>query len=58
VTPPAPSPSPITLALVQQQPPADFDASLRRGLDAYVEAAENDADLVVFPELAFTPVYP
>ena len=48
----------MKIALVQQQPPTDFDASLRRGLDAYAEAAANGADLVVFPELAFTPFYP
>lgn len=46
------------IALVQQQPTGDFDASLRRGLDAYAEAADGGADLVVFPELAFTPFFP
>jgi N-carbamoylputrescine amidase len=48
----------MRLALIQQQPTADFDASLQRGLDAYAEAASRGADLVVFPELAFTPFFP
>ena len=48
----------MRLALVQQQPSADLDASLQRGLEAYAAAAAEGADLVVFPELAFTPFYP
>lgn len=48
----------MQIALVQQQPSDDPDASRRRGLDALAEAAEAGADLVVFPELAFTPFFP
>ncbi len=48
----------MNLALVQLQPTDDFDRSLQRGLDAFREAADAGADLVVFPELAFTPFYP
>lgn len=46
------------LALIQYQPTTDFDHSLRRGLEALEEAAATGADLVVYPELAFTPFYP
>ena len=45
-------------ALVQQQPTSDLARNLRRGLDALDHAAAHGADLVVYPELAFTPFYP
>ena len=48
----------MKIALVQYQPTADFEASLARGLAAFEEAAGNGADLVVYPELAFTPFFP
>ena len=48
----------MRIALVQHQPTADFDQSLARGLVALDEAAATGADLVVYPELAFTPFYP
>ena len=48
----------MNIALVQQQPTDDLDASLRRGLDALATATAAGADLVVYPELAFTPFYP
>lgn len=48
----------MTIALVQQQPTADQDASLQRGLDALATAAAAGADLVVYPELSFTPFWP
>ena len=48
----------MTLALVQQQPTADHAASVQRGLDALAAAADAGADLVVYPELSFTPFWP
>jgi beta-ureidopropionase len=48
----------VRIALVQQPATADLDANLRRGLDAVRRAAGDGADLIAFPELAFTPFYP
>ncbi len=48
----------MTIALVQQQPTADHEASLQRGLEALATAAAAGADLVVYPELSFTPFWP
>lgn len=48
----------MRLALIQQQPTHDLEVSVQRGVDALETAAENGADLVVYPELAFTPFYP
>ncbi len=48
----------MRIALVQHQPTDDFDRSLQRGLEALEAAAGAGADLVVYPELAFTPFYP
>lgn len=46
------------IALVQQQPTGDHQASVRRGLQALEEAAGRGAEVVVYPELAFTPFHP
>lgn len=48
----------MKLALVQYQPTTDLNASVQRGLVALEEAAAAGADLVAFPELAFTPFFP
>jgi N-carbamoylputrescine amidase len=48
----------ITIALVQHQPTPDLAHNRRRGLAVLEEAAAAGADLVVYPELAFTPFYP
>ena len=48
----------MKIALVQYQPTADHNASVQRGLEALEEAAQAGANLVAFPELAFTPFYP
>ncbi|MGI9175722.1 MAG: nitrilase-related carbon-nitrogen hydrolase [Rhodothermales bacterium] len=48
----------MKIALIQHQPTSDLDQSRQRGLDALEEAAAQGADLVVYPELAFTPFYP
>lgn len=48
----------MRLALIQHQPTADYNASVQRGLQALEEAVSNGAELVVYPELAFTPFYP
>lgn len=48
----------MRIALVQHTPTEDLNASVERGLDALETAVENGAELVVYPELAFTPFYP
>jgi N-carbamoylputrescine amidase len=48
----------MKIALIQLRPTEDHARSLRRGLDALEEAAAAGADLVVYPELAFTPFFP
>jgi len=48
----------MKLALVQQKATEDLMANLQRGLQAVRLAAADGAELVIFPELAFTPFYP
>ncbi|MEM1126113.1 MAG: nitrilase-related carbon-nitrogen hydrolase [Bacteroidota bacterium] len=48
----------LRLALVQHQPTSDHQAAVARGLQALETAAGQGAQLVVYPELAFTPFYP
>ncbi|MFQ5568683.1 MAG: nitrilase-related carbon-nitrogen hydrolase [Rhodothermales bacterium] len=48
----------MKIALIQQQPTVDLARNIQRGLTALEEAAAAGADLVVYPELAFTPFYP
>src|SRR5262245_25235887 len=48
----------MKIALIQQHATADVAANLRRGLLAARRAAQDGANLIVFPELAFTPFYP
>lgn len=48
----------MRIALVQYEVGDDLAANVRRGLDAVREAAAKGADMVVFPELAFTPFFP
>ena len=48
----------MKIALVQHRVSDDFDATLEKGVRAVRAAAERGADLVVFPELSFTPFVP
>jgi len=48
----------MQVALVQHSVAAAPTDALDRGVRALAEAAEAGADLVVFPELSFTPFYP
>ncbi len=48
----------MKIALIQYQPTSDLKASIARGLEALETAANAGAQLVAFPELAFTPFYP
>jgi len=48
----------LTLALVQHRVTGDIGENLRRAEDAVRRAAGEGAQLVAFPELAFTPFYP
>jgi N-carbamoylputrescine amidase len=48
----------FTVALVQQEIPAELDRAIERGLEALERAAEQGARLVVFPELSFVPFFP
>jgi N-carbamoylputrescine amidase len=48
----------MMLALVQYATGSDLEQNTKRGLAALDEAAEIGADLVVFPELSFTPFFP
>lgn len=48
----------MKLALIQQAVTDDLELNVSRGLAALESAAANGAELVVYPELAFTPFYP
>jgi predicted amidohydrolase len=48
----------VRIALVQSPASTDVEANVRRGLDRLREAADRGAQLVCYPELAFTPFYP
>ena len=48
----------MKIALIQQIPTTNLGASLERGLEALEAAAAAGAQLVAYPELAFTPFYP
>jgi len=48
----------MQIALVQQAVPDDHSAALAQGVAAVRDAADRGADLVVFPELSFTPFFP
>lgn len=48
----------MDIALVQQFLPDDSLSAFQQGLNAIKDAANAGADLVVFPELSFTPFYP
>jgi N-carbamoylputrescine amidase len=48
----------MRIALVQQHATADREANLERGVAAAHAAADRGAQLIVYPELAFTPFYP
>ena len=48
----------MKIALVQQKASADVEKNIREGLNAVENAARRGANIVCFPELAFTPFYP
>ncbi|MEF8817537.1 MAG: carbon-nitrogen hydrolase family protein [Salinibacter sp.] len=48
----------MNIALVQHAHPSSPSAAVDRGARAVRAAADAGADLVVFPELSFTPFYP
>ena len=48
----------MDIALIQQFLPDDTLDAFQQGLTAIKDAANAGADLVVFPELSFTPFYP
>ena len=48
----------IKLALIQQEATSDIKDNVRRGVEAFEEAARQGARLIAFAELAFTPFYP
>ena len=48
----------LRVALVQQAVTADLERNVLRGLEAARRAAGEGANVVVYPELAFTPFYP
>jgi len=48
----------MKIGLIQQHASADLDDNLRRGAEAFREAAEQGAELVAFAELAFLPFLP
>ena len=47
----------MRLSLIQQHATSDLADNVRRGIEAVRRAAGEGAQLVVFPELAFTPFY-
>ncbi|MFQ6108233.1 MAG: carbon-nitrogen hydrolase family protein [Candidatus Aminicenantales bacterium] len=48
----------MKIALIQQHASKDYEDNIRRGIQAFKQAAENGADLVAFAELAFLPFLP
>lgn len=48
----------MKIALIQHKINDDHEACVQRALDASRQAASNGAELIAFPELAFTPFYP
>jgi len=48
----------MDVAVVQQSVPEDEVEAFQQGLTAIKDAANAGADLVVFPELSFSPFYP
>lgn len=48
----------MRLALIQWHATSDLHANVRRGLEATRAAAAEGAQLIAFPELAFSPFYP
>ncbi len=46
------------IALIQHEASRNFQQNLQRGLNAMEEAASQGAQLIAYPELAFTPFYP
>ncbi len=48
----------MKIALIQQQATSDIEANIERAVAATRQAAGEGAQLVAFPELAFTPFYP
>ena len=48
----------MKVALIQHSAGGDIDANRRRAIEATRRAAGEGAQLVTFPELAFTPFYP
>jgi len=48
----------MKIALIQQKASMDIEANINKGITAVKEAAKNDAKIICFAELAFTPFYP
>ncbi len=48
----------MKLALIQQHATSNKSENIKRGIQAFIKAAENGAELIVFAELAFEPFYP
>lgn len=48
----------MKIALIQQHATKDLQDNLKRGIEAFEEAAKNGAELVAFAELAFLPFLP
>jgi N-carbamoylputrescine amidase len=48
----------VRIACIQQHAQRDKQDNLKRGIEAYEEAASQGAQIIIFPELAFTIFYP
>lgn len=48
----------MKIALIQYEASSNEEANVRRGLEAIREAAANGAQVIAFPELAFTTFFP
>ena len=48
----------MNIALIQQSAGEDAEANVRKGLEKLEVAADNGAELAVYPELAFTRFFP
>lgn len=48
----------MKIALAQMKISEDIDENLKKTINSIRTASENDADLILFPEIHLTPFFP